>query len=95
MDEGLSVFSSMEKVYGVIPRDEHYLCVVDMMIRAGRLQEAMDIIEGMPHEPSPSIWESILRGCGADGDSKLIETVAERLILSHLCPTWYWLGHMR
>ncbi|XP_057502632.1 pentatricopeptide repeat-containing protein At1g43980, mitochondrial-like [Actinidia eriantha] len=80
VDEGMSVFSSMETAYGIIPRDEHYLCVVDMMIRADRLKQAIDIIEGMPREPNPLIWESILRGCGADGDLKLIEIVAERLI---------------
>ncbi|CAL5348506.1 unnamed protein product [Camellia sinensis] len=80
VDEGLRVFSSMEKAYGVIPRDEHYLCIVDMMSRAGKLKEAMDIIGTMPHQPSSLIWESILRGCGADGDFKLTERVAEWLI---------------
>ncbi|KAL6984346.1 hypothetical protein U1Q18_017724 [Sarracenia purpurea var. burkii] len=80
VDEGMLLFSSMERAYGVLPRYEHYLCVVDMMARVGKLKEAMDIIEAMPYEPSPSIWESILRVCGADGDLKLIERVAERLI---------------
>ncbi|XP_052200953.1 pentatricopeptide repeat-containing protein At1g43980, mitochondrial [Diospyros lotus] len=80
VDEGMRIFSSMEKAYGIMPRHEHYLCVMEMMIRAGKLKEAVDIIEAMPHEPSPSIWESILRAYGADRDLKLTERVAERLL---------------
>ncbi|KAH7835388.1 hypothetical protein Vadar_025711 [Vaccinium darrowii] len=80
LDEGMRLFLSMEKAYGVVPRDEHYLCVVNMMIRAGKLKEAMDIVEAMPHEPSPVIWESILQGIGADGDLNFTERVADKLI---------------
>lgn len=80
LEEGMRVLFSMEKACGVVPRDEHYHCVVNMMIRAGKLKEAMDIVEAMPCEPSPVIWASILQGIGADGDLNFTERVAERLI---------------
>ncbi|KAA8546487.1 hypothetical protein F0562_002774 [Nyssa sinensis] len=80
VDVGMSIFSSMEKEYGIIPSNDHYCCIVDMLCRAGKLKEAMDIVKTMPHEPSALIWESILRACGLHGDLKLTERVAERMI---------------
>ncbi|XP_059631688.1 pentatricopeptide repeat-containing protein At1g43980, mitochondrial [Cornus florida] len=80
VDEGWSVLSSMEKKYGVIPRLEHYACIVDMMSRAGKLKEVIYVVETMPHNPSASIWESILRACSFHGDLKLTEKVAEKVI---------------
>ncbi|XP_043722665.1 pentatricopeptide repeat-containing protein At1g43980, mitochondrial-like [Telopea speciosissima] len=79
-DEGMSIFSSMEDKYGVIPQVEHYACMVEMMCRAGKLTEAMEIIETMPHEPSASVWGLLLRACGIHGDMKLMERVAERML---------------
>ncbi|KAJ4956778.1 hypothetical protein NE237_013561 [Protea cynaroides] len=79
-DEGMSIFSSMEEKYRVIPQAEHYACVVEMKCRAGNLTEAMNIIETMPHEPSASVWGLLLRACGIHGDMKLMERVAERML---------------
>lgn len=42
--EGLSYFDSMKKVYKITPRSEHYSCVVDLLGRAGRLEEAENFI---------------------------------------------------
>ncbi|KAF8411716.1 hypothetical protein HHK36_004274 [Tetracentron sinense] len=80
IDEGRSIFSSMEKKYGVIPEPEHYACIVYMMVRAGKLTEAMEIIETMPHERSGLVWGSMLRACGIHADLKLTERVAERVM---------------
>lgn len=80
VDEGLSIFSSMEKEYGVIPAIEHYACIVDMMSRGGKLKEAMDIVELMPHEPSGLIWGSLLCACEIYGDLRFTERVAERVM---------------
>ncbi|KAK9271273.1 hypothetical protein L1049_026863 [Liquidambar formosana] len=95
VDEGMSIFLSMKKEYGVIPSDKHYACIVDLMSRAGKLQEAMNVIEKMPHEPKALVWGSILRACGIYGDLKLTEKAAERMMeldpqssLPYLVLTW-------
>ncbi|XP_031259119.1 pentatricopeptide repeat-containing protein At1g43980, mitochondrial-like [Pistacia vera] len=80
VDEGMIIFSSMKEVYGVIPGDEHYVCIIDLLCRAGKLREATDVIKTMPYEPSYLIWESILRACAIYGDLKLLENVAERMM---------------
>lgn len=81
-NKGMGIFLSMERAYGIYPRERHYLSIIDMVIRVGKLREALDIAEAMPYEPSSSIWESILCGCGDIRDLKLIEKVAKRLIES-------------
>ena len=80
LDEGLIIFSSMEKEYGIIPAIEHYACIVDMMSQGGKLKEAMDIVELMPYEPSGLIWGSLLRACEFSRDLRLTERVAEKVM---------------
>ncbi|CAK7346871.1 unnamed protein product [Dovyalis caffra] len=78
--EGMAIFSSMEERYGVTPSNEHYACLVNLLCRAGMLDEALDVAGSMPYEPGSLIWESILHACLIHGDLKLSERVAERLI---------------
>lgn len=80
LDEGLSLLASMEKEFGVVPAIEHYACIVDMMSRAGKLKEAIEIVELMPHESSGLMWKSLLRACEIYGDMRLTERVAKRVM---------------
>lgn len=80
VDEGIAIFSSMEEEYGVTPGIEHYTCVVGMMIKVGKLKEAGDILQNMPHEPNNEIWELILLACDVYGDLKETEKVAGKLM---------------
>ncbi|GAB4828280.1 hypothetical protein Ancab_035193 [Ancistrocladus abbreviatus] len=80
LHEGISVFSMMEKQHGVIPRDEHYECIVDLFCQASKLEEAVDIVGNMPIAPSAAIWRSILSACGKNEDLELIEEVSNRMI---------------
>ncbi|GAV57466.1 PPR domain-containing protein/PPR_2 domain-containing protein/PPR_3 domain-containing protein [Cephalotus follicularis] len=79
VDEGMAIFSSMKEDYGVMPGNEHYACIVDLLCRAGKLREAMNIMETMPYEPGFLIWKSLLRGCAIYGEVNLAEKVAERM----------------
>ncbi|KAK4397612.1 Pentatricopeptide repeat-containing protein, chloroplastic [Sesamum angolense] len=48
VDEGQQLFQSMKESYGLEPNADHYACVVDLLGRAGRLDEAYEIINSMP-----------------------------------------------
>lgn len=48
VDEGCYYFNQMINVYGIIPRVEHYSCLIDLLGRAGRLHEAYEILQGNP-----------------------------------------------
>ncbi|XP_010911475.1 pentatricopeptide repeat-containing protein At1g43980, mitochondrial [Elaeis guineensis] len=83
--EGKRIFSSMEKKYGVVRGLEHYNCMVDMMGQAGRLREAMEIIETMPHKPTAATWELLLEACRIHGNMQLEEIVAEKVMELEPC----------
>ncbi|KAL3641720.1 hypothetical protein CASFOL_012535 [Castilleja foliolosa] len=81
LDEGVEIFSSMEKKHGVLPVNDHYALVVEMMVRAGRIEEATALFLDSGYEPHAFVWESILCACGGYfGDLGLVERVVERLV---------------
>ncbi|KAM7259980.1 hypothetical protein ACFE04_015721 [Oxalis oulophora] len=80
VDFGMEIFSSMEKEHGIVPSDEHYTCVIDMLCRAGKLKEAINIISTMPCPPNFSMWKSVLFCSSIQSDLVLIEKVAEMMI---------------
>ncbi|XP_014522307.1 pentatricopeptide repeat-containing protein At1g43980, mitochondrial isoform X1 [Vigna radiata var. radiata] len=80
VDEGIEIFSLMEIKFGVKPGEEHYECAVAMLSKAGKLKEAIDIIETMPYRITSGIWRSILSACAVYGDLQIIEGVAKKII---------------
>ncbi|KAG7014490.1 Pentatricopeptide repeat-containing protein, partial [Cucurbita argyrosperma subsp. argyrosperma] len=84
VEEGRSFFSHMVKVVGLQPRIEHYGCMVDLLGRAGRLEEAEELIKNMPMAPDDVIWKALLGACKMHKNIEMGERVAE--ILMELAP---------
>lgn len=66
VDEGLRYYELMRQRYSDIPlRIEHYGCVVDLLGRAGRLEEAMSLVERMMPVMGPNevVLGSLLAAC--------------------------------
>lgn len=80
VNEGLNIFNSMKKNFGIEPGVEHYGCLVDLLTRSGMLTEARDVIERMPMKPSQSIWGSVLSACRACGNVELAELASKELL---------------
>ncbi|XP_062084353.1 pentatricopeptide repeat-containing protein At4g02750-like [Humulus lupulus] len=80
VENGWSYFNSMEQDYTITPSVHHYTCMVDLLGRAGRLNEAASLIENMPLEPDSAIWKALLGACWIHRDNKLGKKVAERLL---------------
>lgn len=81
IEKGMELFKSMSEVHGIIPRMEHYACVVDMLGRAGHLEKAKCFIERMPIEPSVLVWQALLGACSMHGNSEVGRYAADRLLL--------------
>lgn len=79
--EGRKIFDKMVKELKIEPLVEHYACMVDLLGRAGLLQEASDIIRSMPVEPNECIWGALLNACRMHRDIDIAED-AESHILS-------------
>ncbi|XP_077228940.1 pentatricopeptide repeat-containing protein At5g16860-like [Tasmannia lanceolata] len=80
VDHGLNYFTSMSRDFGVAAGVEHYACMVDILGRAGRLDEARELIEGMPMEPSAVVWVALLSACRIHANVELGEYAAQRLL---------------
>ncbi|KAJ6848697.1 pentatricopeptide repeat-containing protein-like [Iris pallida] len=78
--EGLELFESMQSSYGITPRIEHYGCVVDLLGRAGRLDEAYGFVKDMPIEPDAVVWGALLGACRLHRNIELAEVAAQRLV---------------
>ena len=79
VDDGLTLFKYMIENYPSSPLPNHYTCVVDLLGRAGRLDEAYDLIKSMPFQQNHSIWGALLGACLIHQNVELGEVAAERL----------------
>ncbi|CAA7399236.1 unnamed protein product [Spirodela intermedia] len=84
VSRGFELFESMKKDHRIEPRMEHYGCMVDLLGRAGKLQEAERFVLEMPVEPDGSIWGALLGACRIHRNSAMGKRVGE--ILTQLQP---------
>ncbi|KAF2318376.1 hypothetical protein GH714_006304 [Hevea brasiliensis] len=82
---GRNYFNSMVE-YGVRPELDHYSCLVDLLGRAGLIEEAKDVISRMPLSPNAIIWGSLLSSCRLHGSVWIgIQAAERRLLLEPDC----------
>eukprot|EP01018_Ginkgo_biloba_P022854 Gb_14354 [translate_table: standard] len=81
VDEGWHYFDFMSRVYCISPRADHYACMVDLLGRAGCLDEAKELINNMPIEPDAVVWSALLGACRIHGHVQLGKHAAEQLLL--------------
>ncbi|KAF8103188.1 hypothetical protein N665_0188s0139 [Sinapis alba] len=80
VEEGRKLFEAMKLDNGFVPDREHFSCMVDLLARAGYLEEAIDLVEDVPFDADASMWSSVLRGCVANGHKAMGKKVAEKII---------------
>ncbi|KAK9131505.1 hypothetical protein Sjap_011992 [Stephania japonica] len=80
VDEGLWLLEHMEMEFGLQPNVYHYGCVVDLLGRAGLLDQAYKLINSMRVEPDATIWRTLLGACRIHGDFALGECIIGHLI---------------
>jgi pentatricopeptide repeat protein len=61
-------FMAMYKEFNMRPAPEHFACMIDVLGRAGRLEEAEDLVDTMPVVALLSSWTSLLAACRIHGD---------------------------
>ncbi|CAA3007993.1 pentatricopeptide repeat-containing At3g05240 [Olea europaea subsp. europaea] len=68
IDEGKHLFDIMRSVFNIEPRIEHLGCVVDMLARAGRIEEASRYLGEMTLESNTPVWRMLMNGCRINGN---------------------------
>ncbi|XP_050370341.1 putative pentatricopeptide repeat-containing protein At5g08490 [Argentina anserina] len=79
VDEGLKIFCTIDEVYGVKPTMEQYACVVDLLARGGRIDDAFSFVSKMPIEANANIWGTLLGACRTHHMVELGRVVADHL----------------
>ncbi|KAL8496207.1 hypothetical protein ACS0TY_020065 [Phlomoides rotata] len=79
VSKGREIFESMERVHSMKPRMEHYACMVDMLGRAGSLNQAFEFVMQMPEKPSSDVWAALLSSCRLHGDVELAKIASNKL----------------
>ncbi|KAG9441459.1 hypothetical protein H6P81_017313 [Aristolochia fimbriata] len=80
VEEGRLIFHQMVKHYRVDPTVQHYGCMVDLLGRAGRLNEAHEMIKSMPIKPNVVVWGALLASCRLHKNLKLAKLAARELL---------------
>ncbi|KNA17018.1 hypothetical protein SOVF_083880 [Spinacia oleracea] len=76
---GNSYFKSMSSKYGITPKIQHYGCMVDLLGRAGCLEEAENLIRKMPFNANAAIWGSLLAAAKTHRDYLLASKALQQL----------------
>ncbi|CAN1219453.1 Pentatricopeptide repeat-containing protein At5g66520 [Linum perenne] len=80
VDRAMQIFDSMERFHGIVPGVEHYGCLVHGLARAGRLEEAEELVDSMPMEPNAAVWGALLGGCRIHGNMEIGERAGKILL---------------
>lgn len=80
VEDGQYHFRSMKKLFGINPGREHYGCMVDLLGRAGKLDEAVKLIHEMECEPDAVTWRALLGACRVHREMDLAAYAANKII---------------
>ncbi|XXG57192.1 hypothetical protein AAC387_Pa03g4412 [Persea americana] len=96
VEEGRRYFNSLSEVYGISPTIEHQACMVDILGRAGKLDEVEQFIEGMTQAPEALVWQTILGACRMHRNVEFAERAAEKLfeLVPHMDSTYILLSNI-
>ncbi|ESQ35948.1 hypothetical protein EUTSA_v10007397mg [Eutrema salsugineum] len=79
-EEFLEFFNKMVSKYKITPDVKHYGCLVDMLRRKGRLEEAEKIALEIPTEQKAVVWRMLLGACSVYDDPEMAERITRKLM---------------
>ncbi|PWA94534.1 pentatricopeptide repeat (PPR-like) superfamily protein [Artemisia annua] len=80
VNEGRRFFDIMSSSFKLVPKIEHYSCMVDLLSRAGLVHEAWDFIQKMPEKPDEIALGALLGACQKARNVDVSEKVIKLLI---------------
>ncbi|CAL4963456.1 unnamed protein product [Urochloa decumbens] len=83
VDEGRSILHLMKSKYRIDPQPEHYACLIDMIGRAGQIDEAWDLycsLTTSQNKCSSAIYVAMLNACRVNMDAVRGKKVAVHML---------------
>lgn len=71
VDKGVAYFESMVRDHGIPAEMEHYSTMVDLLGRAGHVEEALALLTALPVQPDLATWSCLLGACRKHGQIPL------------------------
>ncbi|KAL4560207.1 hypothetical protein LXL04_032356 [Taraxacum kok-saghyz] len=79
LNQGKHFFRLMTEQYNILPRIEHLACMVDLLGRSGRINEAYEFIKNMKSKPNDRIWGALLSACKVHSNMEIGIIAADHL----------------
>lgn len=80
VEDGLKYFTVMQEKYKIGPCREIYGCMVDLLSRAGRIEEAYRLVEKTPFASNEYVLGPLLGACRTHRDHDVGKIVARRVL---------------
>ncbi|KAI4354330.1 hypothetical protein L6164_003200 [Bauhinia variegata] len=80
VEEGRYWFDILVNKYKIPPNDKHYVCMIDLLARAGQVEEALKLIDSMNAQPGLTVWVALLAGCCNHAKFSIGEKVAKKVL---------------
>lgn len=78
--EGVELFRAMTNAYKLRPGLEHYISMINLLGRAGKVKDAKEFVLRLPIEPNHAVWGALLGACElSKADADVARFAAERL----------------
>jgi pentatricopeptide repeat protein len=80
IEEAIGQLDRMRRFFGIEPITEHFVCIVDLLGRAGCLEEAQLYIDNLTCKPNAMVWRALLGACRVFDDIERAKFVAKCVI---------------
>lgn len=78
--KGWELFIAMVDTYNIQPGLEHYISIINLLGRAGKVKDAEEFVLRLPIEPNHAIWGALIGVCGlSKTDADVARRAAKRL----------------
>ncbi|GAB2293986.1 Putative pentatricopeptide repeat-containing protein At3g49142 [Dionaea muscipula] len=84
LEEGRRYYHLMTEEFKIVPRIEHYSCMVDLLGRAGKVDEAFIFVKQMLVDPNERVWGALLGACRVHSNMGVGLIAADHLF--HMVP---------
>uniref|UniRef100_A0ACD5TPT8 Uncharacterized protein n=1 Tax=Avena sativa TaxID=4498 RepID=A0ACD5TPT8_AVESA len=88
LEDGRRWFNSLTPEFQIIPKIEHYSCMVDLLARAGHLEEAWDFIEKIPGKADAVMLGALLAACRKSKNVEVSGRVIDRIMQLEPSNSW-------
>nr|XP_027112376.1 pentatricopeptide repeat-containing protein At3g12770-like [Coffea arabica] len=79
VDQGLHIFHHMAEFWNIVPNSKHYACVIDLLGRAGLLDDAYRMICNMHLPPTVDVYGAMLSACRVHRNMDMGVEIAQKL----------------